>query len=362
MAVDIPSSMADVTPEWLTAALQEGGAVRGAEITAMELEPIGVGVGLLGDLARAQPRYHGDHPAAPASVIVKLPAAEGTQNRATGMAFGFYEREIRFYREIAPKLSLRVPACWWSGMDVAAGRFALVLEDLSDLQMADQVAGVSVERATMAVERLARFHADWWETDALDALDWMPLSNGPVTVQAVGLYERDWPPFVERFGGRLSPEAVALGERVRDRFASLLDGLGQSPRTIVHTDFRLDNLFFGPEEVAIIDWQLSTRGRGVYDVAYLLSQSMTVDDRRASEEAILRRWHDTLTEAGVTGYSWDQALEDYTRCLMICLVIPVAAGGRLDLGNERGRALVQETTDRAFAAVLDRDAGRYLPD
>jgi hypothetical protein len=211
------------------------------------------------------------------------------------------------------------------------------------------------------VEALARFHADWWETDALEGLDWMPYSNGPVTMQAVGVYERGWPVFLEHFGDHLSPEGRVLGERVRDHFAGLLEQLGRSPRTIVHTDFRLDNLFFGHDEVGIIDWQLSTRGRGVYDVAYLLCQSMTVDVRRRSEMDILRCWHETLLAEGVNDYSWTDAVEDYTRAAMICLVIPVAAGADLDLGNERGQALVGALADRAFTAALDLDAARLLP-
>lgn len=360
MGVSIPKTIDEVDAAFIDAALKEGGVLTSATVSMAELEPIGVGVGLLGDLVRAQLHYDGDDDDAPSTVIVKLPSHHEA-NRAQGMLFGFYEREIRFYRDVAPGVRLRVPRCYWSGMDPDAGLFALVLEDLSMLQMADQVAGVSAERAGLAVESLARLHADWWQTDALEALDWMPYSNGPITMQAVGVYERGWPVFLEHFGDHLSPEGRLLGERVRDHFAGLLEQLGQQPRTIVHTDFRLDNLFFGHDEVGIIDWQLSTRGRGVYDVAYLLCQSMTVDVRRESEMDVLKRWHDTLVAEGVTDYPWVEAVEDYTRSAMICLVIPVAAGADMDLGNERGKALVAALADRAFTAALDLDAGRLLP-
>ena len=355
----IPRTIDEVDAAWIDAALREGGQAGSGRVVAAELEPIGVGVGLLGDLARATLTWEGE--AGPATVVVKLPSHHEA-NRAQGMAFRFYEREILFYREVAPTVRVRVPRCWWSGMDVDAGLFGLIIEDLSGYALGDQVAGVSPDDAGRAVEALARFHADWWETPALDALEWMPFSNGPITMQAVGVYERGWAPFLEHFGDHLSPEAKLLGERVRDHFAGLLELLGQSPRTIVHTDFRLDNLFFSPSEVAVIDWQLSTRGRGVYDVAYLLCQSMDVETRRSCEMDVLRRWHDTLVAEGVSDYSWTDAVEDYTRSAMICLVIPVAAGNDMDLGNERGRALVAALADRAFTAVLDLDAGRLLPD
>ena len=45
-----------------------------------------------------------------------------------------------------------------------------------------------------------------------------------------------------------------------------------SPQTFVHNDFRLDNIFFTPDEGPIvIDWQLAGRSRGTQDVSYLLS-------------------------------------------------------------------------------------------
>lgn len=357
MAVRVPRTIDEVDAAWIDEAMREGGAA--GRVVDASFEPIGVGVGLLGDLLRATLTWEGE--AGPASVVVKLPSHHEA-NRAQGMAFGFYEREIRFYREIAPTVPLRVPRCWWSGIDADEGLFGLIIEDLSDFALGDQVAGVSADDAGRAVEALARFHAAWWSTDALEALEWLPYSNGPITMQAVGVYERGWPLFLEHFGDHLTPEGTLLGERVRDHFAGLLELLGQEPRTIVHTDFRLDNLFFTPDEVAVIDWQLSTRGRGVYDVAYLLCQSMDVDARRAAEMDVLRRWYDTLVAEGVEGYSWTEAVEDYTRSAMICLVIPVAAGADLDLGNERGRALVAALADRAFTAALDLDAGRLLPD
>ena len=63
------------------------------------------------------------------------------------------------------------------------------------------------------------------------------------------------------------------------------------PRTIVHGDFRMDNLFFGQREgdapVVIVDWQGTLRGKGAHDLAYFLSQSMPVADRRANERDLV---------------------------------------------------------------------------
>ena len=46
------------------------------------------------------------------------------------------------------------------------------------------------------------------------------------------------------------------------------------PHTIIHGDYRLDNLFFGTDEsdyeLAVIDWQIASRGGAAYDVAYFI--------------------------------------------------------------------------------------------
>jgi hypothetical protein len=342
MGLPIPHTPDEVTAEWLSDAL-------GERIESIETEPIGVGVGLLGDLLRV--RLVGAGGDLPATVIVKLPS-HAPANKAIGMAFAFYEREVRFFREVAPTARVRTPALLHADMDLASERFVLVLEDLSHLELADQVLGVTVEQAKRAVAAIAPFHAQWWETPELDALDWMPTSDHPITMQSARLYRESWDTFVGRWGHVIPEGGIEVGERVRDAFESMLVDLARPPRTIVHTDFRLDNLFFGPDEVAVIDWQLTTRGGGAYDVAYLLAQSMSAELRRANDTAVLRHWYDALT---VEGYSWEQAQADYAVGTLICLVIPVNAGADIELGSERGEALVREVSSRGFSAALDVD-------
>ena len=347
MGTPIPRTTSDVTAKWLASALD-------VPITSIKAEPIGVGVGLLGDLLRVQLTYERPADDAPASVVVKLPS-HAPANKAIGMQFKFYEREVRFYREVAPTARVKVPRVWYEAMNVDTEEFVLVLEDLCDLELGDQVLGLTVEQATEAVQAIAPFHAQWWETKELAALDWMPTSDHPITMQSAKLYRDAWPLFVERWGHVVPQGGLEVGGRVRDVFERMLVDLARPPRTIVHTDFRLDNLFFGQGGVTVIDWQLTTRGGGAYDVAYLLAQSMDTALRQEHDREILGAWHDRLCAAGVRDYSFEQALDDYAVGVLICLVIPVNAGAEIDLGNERGEALVRALAERAFTAALDAD-------
>jgi hypothetical protein len=54
--VDIPKSPAELSPEWLTDALQSGGATN-VRVASFDYEPIAAGVGFLGKLGRLRLHY-----------------------------------------------------------------------------------------------------------------------------------------------------------------------------------------------------------------------------------------------------------------------------------------------------------------
>ena len=71
----------------------------------------------------------------------------------------------------------------------------------------------------------------------------------------------------------------------------LLDDLATEPTTMVHGDWRADNLLFEPDgSVAALDFQLIGTGRGTYDLAYFVTQSLDRADAAAHERALFDRW------------------------------------------------------------------------
>src|SRR5262245_26505977 len=301
----IPRTIAEITPSWLTWALRTSGCLTRANILAIAAQPIGQEVGFLDGLARLHLTFDHDEGGAPPSVVVKVPSREPAY-RQIGDRYHAYEREIRFYGDVAPGSAIRLPRCFFRGMDPAADAYLLVLEDLGVLTAGDQVQGLTQPQAQAAVETIGRLQAAWWETPALEALDWMPRRN----IQPAR-YRQFWPRF-RRTAGPLLPEpALALGEEVGAHLDELLRAVEGRPHTIVHFDFRADNLLFDapsrPDPVVVVDWQLAIRSRGALDVARLLCGSLSPQDRAACEIAVLRRWHQTLEAGGVRGYSFRQA-------------------------------------------------------
>lgn len=361
----VPSNMNEITPGWLTEALRAGGHLEDASVVEIRSTPIGEGAGFLGELRRMELVYDGRADGAPASLIAKLPTAF-PEARAVGMQFRYYERENRFYEDVAPHISLRIPRAYYTGTDTAAGNFALLLEDLSGVaRLGDQLEACDILTAELVVRELARFHAAWWNHPMVESLDWMPRVNDPVQLYAGQLYREAWPAFVQTWGGILPPALLEPGERLGPAWTDVMNDFATRDQFISHTDFRLDNMLFGEPgsetELIVIDWQLSVRGGGLYDLGYFVSQSLPIELRRRHERDLIRLYHETLTACGVTNYPFERCWDDYRIAVLVALVIPVSAVVNTDLSNPRGAAVMKEIMVRSTAAVVDLNAGELLP-
>jgi aminoglycoside/choline kinase family phosphotransferase len=230
--------------------------------------------------------------------------------------------------------------------------------------MISQVAGVGADRAEQAVVSLAGLHRELWESPALDGFTWMPNFDDQINLNAGQSYREAWPVFLERVGSALPHGAVAFGERLKESFETVMrQSYAGSPRTVLHGDFRIDNLLFDDrvvpaDRVGVLDWQISGRGPGVFDVAYLLAGSMTVEERRTAEVDIVRSWYDAL--GSPEGYSYDDAWREYRRTSMATTVYGVVSAAQMDPANERGRELVEAMAVRSFIACLDLESVELL--
>ena len=358
---DLPITPSSITAAWLGRALEAGG------VDAASLRDVAatrIGTGLIGDSFRLNLGWHGEAPpGGPATLVVKLPAEDAT-SRATGVGLGNYEREVRFYREIAPTMGIRLARPWVAEWDEADGSFVLVLEDLAPAQVGDQLRGCSVAEADAVVDAAARMHAAHWDgPELVDYASWM---SGPADDERAGqlalLWSFAWPQFVERHESRLTSQARELGERFGASIGSWVQDRTR-PYTVVHGDFRTDNMLFGGTSahpsVVPVDWQTPAIGPGVGDIAYFIGASLLPDSRRAHEERLVKRWFDGLVAAGVRDYSWTTCWRDYRKMTFSGALMGVAAS-MLTPQTPRGDDMFFAMTSRHLDQAADLEAAELL--
>lgn len=354
--MEIPAEPADLNARWLTEALRRGGAIRDAAVVAVEVSALVEGEGAFGRLSRVRLAYDAEEPGAPTTLVVKLSSAspEMRARPATRIA---YRREVRFYQRLAEGAPLATPVCHFADVDEASGRHVLVLEDLAPARSGSTVAGCGAAQAELAVTGIARLHSAWWESPELARLDWL-LDVDPDPAALREAHDRWWPAFLEQAGHRLCEETREIGKGFRERLAPVLRHLTRvPPRTLVHSDYKLDNLVFdargGSVPLLVLDWQLLGRGRGVFDVAFLLSQSLAPDDRRALEMDLLAAYHGGLIEGGVRDYPFDQCLHDYRLSLLRRFGSLISTIAAMPFTREQIEMHVDVLLPRCCAALVD---------
>ena len=357
---DFPSTIEDVSADWLTGVLQ-GSGFDGAQITDLQVEVIGEGVGIMGLLYRVKLSYsESSAKEVPQSVVIKVPSPH-EQTRHIARAFMFYGKEIGFYRDAAKDTPLETPRCYAAHHDPESDDFVLVLEDLDGMEVISQLDGCPIDKAEIAIEALARHHAAFWESERFsEDLAWLPFGWDVPFPQAIAQgFSQAWPTCMEMFPNGVSERIKKVGEKFPTVTSEMMK-LADSPVTLAHGDFRLDNLFFQNEDLKVIDWQICIKTVGGYDVGYFLSQSLTIEDRRNHERDLLDKYRKTLSEIGLD-YPQDRLMEDYRRSVLFCLAYPVQASAAA-LVNERAVQLVTEMFARVSTAIEDLNADEFLPE
>lgn len=349
--VPIPRGMHDLTEEWLTAAV--GPTFGGATVARVERRQIGTGQ--IADSVRLAIEWD-PAGAGPESLVAKVTSGSETSRQAA-MQTRTYEVEVGFYSTLADRLSVRRPACYWTGFDPTAAAYGLVLEDLAPATQGDQMQGCTVEEAALAIDELALLHGPFWgRPEALDDVTWIARGSSTTSPGIGPFLEMLLPGFLERYADRLTPVVLELMQRVVPRLKDAPPPTG--PETVAHGDYRNDNLMFGGERVCVLDWQTVSIGHGVADVSYFLGGSLLPDDRRSHERELLERYCGRLAEQDVA-LDLDDCLAQYRRFAFSGMNMAILASmlvGRTDRGDEMFIAMA----DRAGLHALDHDTEGLL--
>ncbi|MCV7225608.1 ecdysteroid 22-kinase family protein [Mycolicibacterium komossense] len=342
----------DVTAEWLTAVL-------GATVSDFTVERIGTGQ--MSECYRITPRYEAD--AGPDSVVLKVAAGDPT-SRQTGLALGLYEREVRFYTDIAPRLAAGaaspVAPCLHSAFDPATGIFDLVLGDAALAGVGDEIRGATVDQAVLAVSQLGGLHTQLLGDDVLAGTDWLNR-DAPINQLLIGqLYAA----FADRYAEVMTDDQRTVCERLVAGFDDYLvaEGAEGRPMGLVHGDYRLDNMLFGAagsdRPLTVVDWQTVTWGPALTDLAYFIGSALPVAERRQHYDVLLRAYHDALGSA--TALSLDDVRDGVRRQSFFGVMMAIVSSMLVER-TARGDEMFMTMLDRHCSHVLDTDALAALP-
>lgn len=313
----VVSSLAEITPEWLTTVLRAAGFDH-VRITALELD---AGETSFCITASIRPIYEG--PPGPQRLFLKFSKARHpVSTPETG-------HEVVFYRQIAPRTpAAALVPCYGAVYDPAAHKLHIVLEDMTKTHFSEPPSQLPIELpyAEMVVDTLAEIHAAWWHEPPFEVAG-QPAPNAAELAERIARVRAQVGEFLDFIGGRLSATRQRTYRTVTAAlpklYTRLLDERGF---TVVHDDVHVGNVLYPrtPEfgTIRLVDWQTWHVDLAVKDLAHMMAVLWFPDTRSRLERPLLRRYHAQLVAAGISDYDWDRLWQDYRLCVLRKLFLP----------------------------------------
>lgn len=286
-----------ITPGWLTDVL-------GYEVASFTSDKVGAGQ------TGASYRLALDTERGPESLIAKV--AAGDESARSGVGMG-YAAEVQFYASLRDSVDIRTPDCRYAAIAADNLRFTLLLEDLSPRRPGVQAEGCSVEMARGALSNLAGLHAPRWNDATLYQLAFpMTIDDAEKAAGLAQITEMAAAEFVSRYAMQLGEEDAATLQAAAAVIGRWVLASPQ-PFSLLHGDYRLDNLMFGadPQDVIALDWQTISVGPPARDLAYFLGTGLAPELRREAEHELVAVYHSELVRRGVADYGFEQCFGDY---------------------------------------------------
>jgi len=217
----------------------------------------------------------------------------------------------------------------------------------------------------MVIDAIVPLHAKYWGKAEALFPNMMQINTsyiGPFTPSVEGT----WANALAQFGYCISEDVTSALPNYVAKLADIMRNLGNRTMTLIHGDVRLDNVMFGDNKPGLVpavmlDWQAIMVSSPMQDIAWLLNSGVATTLRRAHEEEFLAYYCTKIADAGVVGYTLDQARTDYDAALLFMMCYPLIIGGAFDPANARGKELAEEGLRRSTAAVSDRGLLKNIP-
>jgi hypothetical protein len=288
----------------------------------------------------------------PASLFIKSTPPDFA-SALFGVLFNLGGNEVSFYRHIRRGLPVKSPEVVYC--EGNSSRYAMLLEDLTDksCKFQDLSTKCSFEEVKSIFTTLARMHAKFWQSERFDRdLAWVNRFETNRDFRMLNLVRQLSVPIAcERYGHALPEGIIDVIPHLMRNYHRLEEQWAEEPRTLIHGDAHLGNMYFQDGEAGLLDWQVIQRGQGMRDIAYFLINSVSEELRLAHQEELIQHYLDTLESLGVT-LDFDTAWRQYRLQSVYAWIAGIVTAP----SNFQSEKVVVSGLTRASKAIIDLDA------
>jgi aminoglycoside/choline kinase family phosphotransferase len=342
----LPADSTDLTPAWLTTALSPrhpGVRVAAVEVLdATERTNHHLRLGLTYDAQAG----------APDTLFCKLPPRDPAHRTRIG-AGAMGAREVHFYNEVAPSLSLRVPGCSFAAAD-PDGSFVMLLEDLvaRGAAISDGSWAVPGKLAGGALAELAELHVRYEDPARLASVaPWAASQRGKTPDFVIQTLRH----VIDHCADQLNDAYLAIAALYIDHGDAIEAAWDAGPRTLIHGDAHIGNLFLDGDRVGFLDWGMAKIGTPMRDVSFFLTMGVEPAGRRRDERDLVQHYLDARRALGGSAIPFEDAWRAH-RLHAAYGVIASFLSLVPPYNSEARRMFTSSFRARAMAAIDDLDS------
>lgn len=289
-AVPIPVTLDEaLSPEWLSEAL--GTRYPGIEVTSVTPGPV---VSRISTNARFHIECAGELPEglSPDLCVKGYYGELGRTATRAGIP------EAAFYRDMASAVGTRTLRPVYADLDLDTQDNVVVTEDVAaqGASFLDPLSEYGPDKAALALEELAALHAVTWGSASQDQPAWLAPRFESLRSMPIEIIRNN----LEGPNGEGAPELVRDADKLVAAYDRLIAEVADGAWPVIHGDTHVGNVFLDAAgRPAWLDWQLVQRGPWYLDVGYHVASALTAEDRRRSEDDLVRHYLDHLVAAGV---------------------------------------------------------------
>jgi thiamine kinase-like enzyme len=326
---NVITDVKQVTPDWLTTALQTNGHLDHEQVTAVVIKSSRQTI--ISNTHHLEITYSAvTSERSPSKLFLKLSKPGFDSELAARLG----KRESQYYNVVVKSMNDPPSAtCYDAAFSPDTGKSHVLLVDLSETHFqTDWPLPPSKPYCEAVLDSFAKFHAAWWDHPQLgNSVGKLPTNDS--IDEYVQSMEKKFAGFVDFLDDRLSAERRRLYERVLSTAPGVWKerirerNPNEKHLTLIHGDAHFWNCLYprrlGQGKVYIIDWQGWRIDTATDDLAYMIALHWYPERRRAMEYDLLRYYYSKLLMYGVENYDWDAFWYDYKLSVIGNLFIPV---------------------------------------